>query len=125
MGNRAASGPEIAPRILLVEDSDDLRTLMVLVLESEGYHVDAVSTAQDGLTSLNHASYDLVLSDYALPGHSGAWLLREALERHLVEQHCAIIITAHPNPADTGGFEVLRKPLDFESFLKHIRELLE
>ena len=119
MGNSKSSVQHVAPRILLVEDSDDLRTLMVLVLQSEGYVVDAVPTAPEGLAWLSSVSYDMVLSDYALPGHSGAWMLREA-----VDPQRALIITAHPNPADTAGFEVVRKPLDFESFLRHIRDLL-
>jgi DNA-binding response OmpR family regulator len=124
MGNSKSPVQNLTPRILLVEDSDDLRTLMVLVLQSEGYVVDAVPTAPEGLAWLSSVSYDMVLSDYALPGHSGAWMLREAVERRLVDPQRALIITAHPNPADTAGFEVVRKPLDFESFLRHIRELL-
>ena len=122
--NQRASRPDRMARILLVEDSEDLRTLMVLVLESEGYAVDAVQNAQQGLACLNQHTYDLLLTDYALPGHSGAWLVREALERRLVPRRCAIIITAHPNPVGTAGLEVLRKPLDFDAFLEHVRELL-
>ena len=125
MGNESGSASAVAPRILLVEDSDDLRALMVLVLESEGYSVDAVPTAQEALELLNRCPYDLLLSDYALPGHTGAWLVRQALDRRLVCRHCAVIITAHPNPADTAGVQVLRKPLDFESFVRYVRELLD
>jgi CheY-like chemotaxis protein len=98
---------------------------MVLVLESEGYCVDAVATAREALELLNRCPYDLLLSDYALPGHTGAWLVRQALERRLVGRDSAIIITAHPNPADTAGVPVVRKPLDFESFLRYVRVLLE
>jgi CheY-like chemotaxis protein len=127
MGNESESESDSSStaRILLVEDSDDLRTLMVLILESEGYWVDAVPTALEGLDRLNRCPYDLLLSDYALPGHTGAWLVRQALDRRLVGRDCAIIITAHPNPADTAGFLVIRKPLDFESFLTYVRELLD
>ena len=122
--SQRAPRPDRTPRVLLVEDSEDLRTLMVLVLESEGYEVDAVQNAQQGFARLNQHDYDLLLSDYALPGRSGAWLVREAIERGLVRPRCAIIITAHPNPLGTAGFEVLTKPLDFEAFLEHVRELL-
>jgi DNA-binding response OmpR family regulator len=122
--DQGARRPDRTPRILLVEDSEDLRTLMVLVLESEGYEVDAVQNAQLGLAYLNEHDYDLLLSDYALPGRSGAWLVREAIERGLVRPQCAIIITAHPSPVGTADFEVVRKPLDFEGFLGRLRELL-
>ena len=81
MGERMTVQTYPGSRILLVEDSDDLRSLMVLILESEGYSVDSAATAEEGLRLLNSGSYDLVLSDYALPGRTGAWMLREALAR--------------------------------------------
>ncbi|HEX2309240.1 MAG TPA: response regulator [Vicinamibacterales bacterium] len=49
--------------ILLVEDSDDVRALMTLILEAEGYHVDSAHTAEEGLRLLDAGAYDLVLSD--------------------------------------------------------------
>lgn len=111
--------------ILIVEDSEDLRALMVVLLEAEGYQVDSASTAPEALEWLHRCAYDLVLTDYALPGLSGTWLLRQAFARHLLRGGCALIITAHPNPQDTDGFEVIRKPLEFDSFLARIRALLE
>ena len=119
MGERMTVQTYPGSRILLVEDSDDLRSLMVLILEAEGYSVDSAATAEDGLRLLNSGSYDLVLSDYALPGRTGAWMLREALARHLLSK--GILVTAHPNPRDADGFPVIYKPLDFDSFLEQIR----
>jgi CheY-like chemotaxis protein len=119
MGERMTVQTYPGSRILLVEDSDDLRSLMVLILESEGYSVDSAATAEEGLRLLNSGSYDLVLSDYALPGRTGAWMLREALARRLLSQ--GILVTAHPNPRDADGFPVIYKPLDFDAFLEQIR----
>ena len=112
-------------RILLVEDSDDLRALMVLILESEGYEVDSASSAEEGLRLLRAGAYDLVLSDYALPGRTGTWLLREAIARQLLSREHAIIVTAHPQVCDGDEFEVIHKPLDFDAFLKRLRRSLE
>jgi DNA-binding response OmpR family regulator len=109
--------------ILLVEDSDDVRILMTLILESEGYLVDSARTAEEGLRLLGERPYDLVVSDYALPGSTGAWMLREAAARHQLSQ--GVIVTAHPNPRDTDGFAVIYKPLDFDDFLERIRIYLE
>ncbi len=120
MGERMAAHTYTASRILLVEDSEDLRGLMTLILEAEGYVVDTACTAEEGLHLLNRCSYDLVLSDYALPGRTGAWMLREALAQHLLTQ--GMIVTAHPNPRDAEGFPVIQKPLDFDVFLQQIRE---
>lgn len=115
----------MASRILLVEDSDDLRSLMVLILESEGYRVDSVRTAEEGLQLLGSDGYDLVLSDYALPGRTGAWMLREAVARHLLSQLDGIIVTAHPHVRDAGDFLVLQKPLDFDALLMTIRAQIQ
>jgi DNA-binding response OmpR family regulator len=109
--------------ILLVEDSDDVRALMTLILEAEGYHVDSAHTAEEGLRLLDAGAYDLVVSDYALPGRTGAWMLREAAARQLLAQ--GLIVTAHPNPREADGFPVVYKPLDFDDFLQRIRTYLD
>ena len=110
-------------RILLVEDSDDVCALMTLILEAEGYYVDSAHTAEEGLRLLDAGAYDLVVSDYALPGRTGAWMLREAAARQLFAQ--GLIVTAHPNPREADGFPVLYKPLDFDDFLCRIRMFLD
>jgi DNA-binding response OmpR family regulator len=110
-------------RILLVEDSDDVRALMTLVLEGEGYHVDSAPSAEEGLRLLDDSAYDLVVSDYALPGRTGAWMLREAAARQLLAQ--GLIVTAHPNAREADGFPVVYKPLDFDDFLRRIRTCLD
>jgi len=120
MGERMSAYTHRGSRILLVEDSDDLRALMTLILETEGYIVDSASTAEQGLRLLDSTPYDLVLSDYALPGRTGAWMLREALARHVLSQ--GILVTAHPNPRDADEFPVIYKPLDFDAFLDQIRD---
>jgi DNA-binding response OmpR family regulator len=110
-------------RILLVEDSDDVRALMTLILEAEGYHVDSAHSAEEGLRLLDDSAYDLVVSDYALPGRTGAWMLREAAARQVLAQ--GLIVTAHPNPREADGFPVVYKPLDFDDFLQRIRRYLD
>lgn len=108
-------------KILLVEDSEELRDLMQLILEAEGYEVETATTAEEGLDLLEHEQYNLVVSDYALPGHTGTWMLREAVSRHLIPEVQGIIVTAHPQIRDAGAFPVLYKPLDFDRFLAEVR----
>jgi DNA-binding response OmpR family regulator len=119
--NRGCTEQAWGSRILLVEDSEELRDLMQLILESEGYAVSTATTAEEGLDLLEHEEYDLVVSDYALPAHTGIWLLREAVARHLMPEMQGIIVTAHPEVRDAGAFPVLYKPLDFDRFLDEVR----
>lgn len=60
-------------KILVVEDDDDNREVLAQSLTSEGAIVTAVSMAADALPLVS--SSDIVLTDYALPGNDGVWLL--------------------------------------------------
>src|SRR3954466_9866557 len=84
-------------RILVVEDQDDVRGLLVTALEIEGHEVDEASNARDGLQRLQATHYDLVLSDFAMPGGTGTWMLHEAERLGLLNRTKALIVTAHPD----------------------------
>ena len=125
MGEHAARQSEVA-RILVVEDSEELRLLMELALREEGFVVDGVSCAEDGARLLEICTYDLVLCDYSLPGHSGAWLLSHVLPRNGREGTRAVMITGDPDaPGIPGDLKVLRKPLDFDRLLLQVRSIVE
>ena len=59
------------PSILVVEDEAKLRRLIELQLEEEGFHARAVTDAEAGLQVLNKESFDLILTDFKLPGMTG------------------------------------------------------
>jgi len=70
-------------RVLVVEDREDVRTLVVRQLKQLGYRARAAARADEGLALLESAGpFDLLLSDVVLPGHlSGAALAAEARSR--------------------------------------------
>src|SRR5689334_25414882 len=84
-------------RVLVVEDQEDVRRLLVTALEIEGHAVDEAANAVEGLRRLQAGRYDLVLTDYAMPGGTGTWMLHEATRRHLLGDAAALIVTAHPD----------------------------
>ena len=111
--------------ILLVEDNDSLRSLMRLALESEGYSVDEAPTAEQGLRLLEDHRYDLVLTDYSLPGRTGAWLLQEAAARDLLRGAATLVVTAETSvPTIVGEPGVVAKPIDLDEFLPQVRAIL-
>ncbi len=120
---RASRKPPVQ-RILVVEDQEDVRRLLVTALEIEGYRVDEASNARDGLICLQAARYNLVLSDYAMPGGTGTWMLHEASRLALLEGTAALIVTAHPEVRELSDVEVLQKPLDLDRFLEQVRQVL-
>jgi two-component system response regulator GlrR len=112
-------------RILVVDDQDDVRRLLVTTLEMEGHFVDEAANAAQGLQRLKRSRYDLILTDYAMPGGTGTWMLREAQDRGLLrDDSVALIVTAHPDIRELSGVEVIAKPLDFDLFLSQVRGLL-
>lgn len=111
-------------RILVVEDQDDVRRMLVTALEIDGHQVDEADSAPAGLKRLREARYQLVLSDYAMPGGTGTWMLHEANRLGLMEDAVALIITAHPDVRELADVEVISKPLDLDFFLEQVRRLL-
>ena len=65
------SGTTEPARILIVEDQDDVRRMLATALGIEGHVVDEASSAAEGLKCLQQTRYNLVLSDYAMPGGTG------------------------------------------------------
>lgn len=115
------------PHLLVVEDQPDVRLMLVTVLRMEGYEVEQADNAADGLRLLSSHHYDLVLTDYAMPGGTGTWMLRSAQKSGLLNATAAFVLTAHPELArdDAGRFTVVSKPIDFDAFLAQVRSTLD
>ena len=111
-------------RILIVEDQDDVRRMLATALGIEGHRIDEASTAAEGLKCLQQTRYDLVLSDYAMPGGTGTWMLQEASAQGLMTGTVALIVTAHPDVRELAQVEVISKPLDLDNFLDQVRNIL-
>jgi CheY-like chemotaxis protein len=65
-------------RVLVVDDDDDTRVIMHEVLDHLGAHVVTVASARE---ALSHApAVDIVITDVAMPGEDGVWLLERINE---------------------------------------------
>ncbi|MBX3625261.1 MAG: response regulator [Rhizobacter sp.] len=65
--------------ILYVEDSDDLRDTIGMLLEAPGREVVCCATAEEALAILAEREADIVITDVSLPGMSGTDLARKLL----------------------------------------------
>lgn len=113
------------PTILLVEDDGDIRDLLVTLLRLAGFQSHPCATAEEGLERLREEHFDLVLTDYMLPNRSGGWLIEQASTEGLLDATPALLVTAHPNPENFEGIEVIPKPFDLEQLVDRIRRKLE
>lgn len=67
-------------KILIVEDNEDVNTMLAEVLVGEGYEVCSTYTGTDGLKEIKAQEYDLILLDIMLPYKSGDEILKEVRE---------------------------------------------
>lgn len=111
--------------ILLVEDEPDIRELLSTLLKLAGFEPTVCSSAEVGLEQLREQPFDLVLTDYALPRRTGGWLIRQAKEEGLLEATPVLVVTAHPNPPDVDGYEVICKPFDLDELVNRVKQRLE
>jgi putative two-component system response regulator len=68
-------------RILVIDDEDVIRLLVVEILESAGHDVTSAESAELALTLLDEGEFDLVVSDVVMPGLSGLELLEAVRAR--------------------------------------------
>jgi CheY-like chemotaxis protein len=95
-------------RVLIVEDSEDQRTLLTRYFERAGCAVMAVGTAEEAILAYSRSSPQLAVIDLMLPGMNG-WDLTARLKADRPE--CAIAITSVLDLADFPEAEaVLPKP---------------
>lgn len=112
-------------KILFVEDNDEIREALATLLEGEGYDVTACVSAEEGLEKLGTLGpFHLVVSDYALPNNTGAWMIQEAVKANLIERARVLVVTAHPNPRGLDEVRVIHKPVDLDDFLREVYEAL-
>ncbi|WP_224247266.1 response regulator [Hyalangium gracile] len=110
--------------ILLVEDNEDIREGLSTLLEPEGYDVTAVGTAEEGLVQLETRRFDLVITDYMLPGENGGWMVEQAAKRSCLGNARVLMITAHPRVVPPPGVRILHKPLDIHALLRAVGDEL-
>ena len=111
------------PRLLVVDDEPDLRTLYELTLLREGYDVDSAGSVAEGWTMLQErgpGGYQLLITDMRLPDGSGLDLLHQLEESGRPEK--AVVITAYGSPENAvealkaGAYDYLTKPVDLRQF---------
>ncbi len=63
-------------RILVVEDDDGLRDFFELILQTEGFQIEAAPTGEEGIKRAVEKPPDLLILDFMLPGIGGFEVLR-------------------------------------------------
>ena len=114
----------MAYKIMLVEDEVFIRELYEMVLEKEGYEVEAFADGNEAVAALEKNAYDLVLLDIMLPGKDGIQILTDLRampshkdtkvmmltnlgNEHVVEKTNTLGISGYVVKADNTPFQIV------------------
>ena len=84
-------------KMLLIDDDEWIRDSLSIFFESEGCHLEALETAEEGLRALKKQPYDIIIVDYRLPGMDGLDFLKRI--KNFYPNVKKILITAYGNKA--------------------------
>lgn len=115
------------PKILIIEDEENLARFIQLELMHEKYEVTVLHDGESGLEEAISTDYDCILLDLMLPKINGLEVCRKLRK---VKQTPVIIITAKGDTYDKvigldyGADDYIVKPFDIEELLARIRVVL-
>ena len=120
---------KVTEKILVVDDSSDTREMMTKLLEIESFNVVTAEDGRAGFDAAKAERPDMIITDINMPNLNGIEMIR--LLRAEVEFVSVPImaITAYGQSVakeaiDAGADHAATKPIDFDSLIRGIRQLL-
>jgi CheY-like chemotaxis protein len=118
-------------RVLIVDDDQDARELVTVLLRSRGADVTAVGSADECLAAFDRQVPDVLVSDIAMPGQDGLDLMRRVRQRPAATggRVAAVALTAYARDEDrdrsiAAGFDLhLSKPVDLDALVAAVARL--
>jgi two-component system response regulator PilR (NtrC family) len=116
-------------RILVVEDEDSMREVLCMLLEGEGYEVDAAGDGEEGLDLIDREIYDLVITDIKMPGANGFDILKKAQD--VSPETLVIMITAFGTMESgieamkLGAYDYIHKPFKIDEIRLIVKNALD
>jgi PAS domain S-box-containing protein len=116
-------------RILVVEDEPDIRLLLRMVLEGNGYSVVEAADAHRALSSVSDEQPDLVVLDLMLPGLDG-WGVLSELQHDLAPEVPVVVVSALSSVRDKlrafegGAVDYVAKPFARETIIEAVEGAL-
>lgn len=116
--------------ILIVEDEDAIRRMLMIVLEQAGFMALPAADASEAQKTLERSTVDLVLLDWMLPGISGAEWARRLKKESTFKDLPIILLTARGEEEDKvkgleiGADDYITKPFSPKELVARIRAVL-
>jgi two-component system phosphate regulon response regulator PhoB len=119
-----------AKHILIVEDEQPIREMVMFALTSAGYEAEEAADSRQAQTSIAEHLPDLVLLDWMLPGISGIDFARRLKKEELTRELPIIMLTARAEEEDkvqgleSGADDYITKPFSPRELVARIRAVL-
>ncbi len=114
--------------ILVVDDNEEIRDLLVLVLEEEGYEVRAAASGDEALSLAREHRPDLITLDLSMPGTDGWTVLRELQSSQQTVGIPVLIISAFTRQLEEAVREhvarVIPKPFYLNQIITEVKATL-
>jgi two-component system, NtrC family, response regulator AtoC len=116
-------------RVLVVDDEENLRHMLQILLRREGYEAVGAVSVEAALTELESNPYDIIITDLRMPGRSGLELLDEVRQRNL--QTTVVVMTAYGSKEvaieamKRGAYDYLSKPFEADEVVLLLRKAEE
>lgn len=116
-------------RVLVVEDVELLRRLMIAALRQRGHRVEVVGDGDEALPLLEERTFDLLVTDYHMPRMNGLALIRAVQAR---PKPIPVVLMSSNSPEelaltakDLQGVEFLRKPFGLTDLYAAMRRAMD
>ena len=118
-------------KILVVEDEQDIRDLLVFNLQKNGFNVRAIDNGEKALSLIRNDNFDLILLDLMIPGISGFDLTRILKNDDETSEVPIIMLTAKGEESDIvkgleiGAQDYITKPFSLKVLMARISKVIQ
>ncbi len=119
----------IPKRILIVDDEENFRHMLTVILRKERYEVEAASDGEEGLQKVMSSSFDQILCDIRMPQMDGLEFLKEVQK---IGGHPSIIMMSGYGTIDTaieamklGAYDYISKPFKSDEIILTLKKAEE
>jgi CheY-like chemotaxis protein len=116
-------------RIMIVEDNNDGREGMAILLRMEGFQVTSATNGYEALSVAESARPDLIITDLVMPGLDGIEMIKSLRQISDFTSLPIVVLTAHgkakaEDAIKAGATRTMIKPVVVNEFLSLINNLL-
>jgi two-component system response regulator AtoC len=116
-------------RVLVVDDEENLRHMLQILLQREGYETVGASSVDAALVEIERHPFDIIITDLRMPGRGGMDLLEEVRRRNL--DTTVVVMTAYGSKEvaieamKRGAYDYLSKPFEADEVVLLLRKAEE